>query len=52
MKVVVDNWIIWFVVFAFEWKNNCEHKLEHVTNQLWKISELEVNKTRTVTKLR
>ena len=26
-------------------------KLEHVTNQLW-ISELEVNKTRTVIKLR
>ena len=21
--------------FAFEQKNNCEHKLEHVTNQLW-----------------
>ena len=37
--------------FAFEMENNFEHKLEHVMNQLW-ISELEVNKTRTVTKLR
>ena len=39
--------------FAFERKikKNCEYKIEFVTNQLW-ISELEVNKTRTVTKLR
>ena len=38
--------------FAFEWKNKTVNiKLELVTNQLW-ISELEANKTRTVTKLR
>ena len=37
--------------FAFERKITVNIKLEHVTNQLW-ISELEVNKTRTVTKLR
>ena len=37
--------------FAFEWKITVNIKLEHVTNQLW-ISGLEVNKTRTVTKLR
>ena len=35
--------------FAFEWKITVN--IKHVTNQLW-ISELEVNKTRTVTKLR
>ena len=38
--------------FAFERKEKktVNIKLEHVMNQLW-ISELEVNKTRTVTKL-
>ena len=36
--------------FAFE-RKTVNTKLEHVANQLW-ISELEVNKERTVTKLR
>ena len=37
LKVVVNNWIIRFVVLLLNGKNNCEHKLEHVTNQLWTL---------------
>ena len=35
LKVVINNWIVLSVVLLLNGKNNCEHKLEHVMNQLW-----------------
>ena len=42
----MDNTVL--VVFAFELErkgNKCEHKLEHVTNQLWMLVNWNLNRT-------